>query len=194
MRLAERVRKIVHRLYAASHKPLLIIAGTRGKGAPHNDQFCLVSRMSSLTQLIETGFDLPVGIESVLDSTHCSGLKTGVALRHAEFRATWTWHAFAVRTRIRGCHHGNNSNTGGRSHGLPLQHVDHFALNWGLCRLVDLRVSQQRGKMIASCYRYFCCLQIRARDLASQNAVNDLRTGVSKLLHHRQPLTGNAAG
>ena len=76
--------------------------------------------MSSLTQLVETGFYLPVWIESVLDSTHCSGLKTSVALRHAEFRATGTWHAFAVRTRIRGSHHGYDSNAGGRSHGLPL--------------------------------------------------------------------------
>jgi hypothetical protein len=56
-----------------------------------------------------------------------------------------------------------------------------------------LRVSEQRGKTIALGYFHFCLLQILTRDLALEDTVDDLCTGVSELRLHIRPLTINAA-
>jgi hypothetical protein len=74
-----------------------------------------------------------------------------------------------------------------------LQHVSQFVSDLGRRCPIDLRVRQQRGRTIAPGYLYFRLLQILARYLAVEDAVNDFGTGFSVLLLHIRLLTINTA-
>jgi hypothetical protein len=65
-----------------------------------------------------------------------------------------------------------------------LQYVNQFVSDLVLCCPVDLHVRQQRVRTIAPGYLYFRLLQILARYLAVEDAVNNFGTGVSDLLLH----------